>query len=95
VIDSRLILAVFQMHATSTDVAVERFQRLHQLTPAEGAVLSLLCNGRPLIEVALERASTISTVRRQLARIFRKSGCHTQRELVLAVQSTRLSEPTD
>jgi DNA-binding CsgD family transcriptional regulator len=84
---SRLILVIFERQAKSSEQAIEGFGRRHGLTVAEQSVLELLCDGQPLIAIALARGCAISTVRAHLAAIFQKTRCRRQRELVVAARA--------
>lgn len=57
-------------------------QRLFLLSRAEAELAVALCCGRSLDEVALERGTSINTVRSQLRSIFLKTGTKRQPELV-------------
>ena len=68
-------LLMVVMHAeTSALDACRLFAYQYGLTPAELAVLHALCQGRLPRQIAATRGVTAGTVRRQLARILRKSG---------------------
>lgn len=63
---------------------VTAFALRHGLTATETAVLRALCDGQSLQDIARLHGSSRSTVKTHLARIFRKSGRHSQRELIVA-----------
>jgi len=62
------------------------------LTPAEGAVVAALCEGRSVSRISADRGSSREAVRYHLKNVFQKLGVHRQAELVRLVCSTRLTD---
>lgn len=79
-------LGLIVVQVTATDGATPPDQSLlcslFGLTPAEGALLHGLMRDRRVDEIAIERGVSITTVRTQLAHLFRKTGTNRQSELV-------------
>jgi len=64
------------------------------LTPSEARLARLLADGEPLARAADALRLTQGSARQYLKRIFRKTGCHRQSELVRAILSAgRCSRP--
>ena len=63
---------------------------LYDLTPAETRVLMLVAGGRKQAEMARELGVLPSTVKTHLLRVFGKTGCGRQAELVRLVDSLKL-----
>jgi len=55
---------------------------LYNLTPAETRVFELICEGRTQAEIATFLGVAPSTVKTHLLRVFDKTGCRRQTELV-------------
>lgn len=82
--DQRLVVAVFELAAASTQERVARLKAKYQLTAAEAEVLSLLLEGQPVKRIATLRQAQVSTVRSQVISLFDKTGLRSQRELIAA-----------
>lgn len=52
------------------------------LTPAECRVIALLLSGKSLANIAQIKCRKLATVRSQLKSVFRKTGCHSQAQLI-------------
>lgn len=85
--ESRLVLATLETEQPSLERTAQAFADRYHLTPAEFAILVGLCRGKSPHLIASERASSIATVRTQLARIYAKTGLGSQRALLIAVRS--------
>lgn len=66
----------------SAVVEAKTLQSLFSLTPAEAALLQALVQDKRLEEYAEDRGVSVTTVRTQLAHLFRKTGTNRQSELV-------------
>jgi len=64
---------------------------LYDLTPAEARVAELLAEAMPLTAIGGTLGIAVSTVKTHLARVFEKTGCSRQVELVNLLQSFRQS----
>lgn len=78
----RPVLLVLGKSAVCARLSVEWYAREHKLTPAEGRVLSGLCNGQRPQELAQQHGVAIATVRTQIASIRGKTGANSLRELL-------------
>ena len=77
------VAAVFVAEgATPVRLPGDAMALLYSLTPAETRVFELVVEGVPLSEIAQQLGSATTTVRTHLQRIFDKTGCHRQAELV-------------
>ena len=63
---------------------------LYDLTPAELRVFELIADGRTQAEIAMELSIAPSTVKTHLLRVFDKTGCNRQAELVKLAASVSL-----
>jgi DNA-binding CsgD family transcriptional regulator/PAS domain-containing protein len=82
-VTQRAVAAVFIAEATSPlRLPGDALALLYSLTPAETRVFEHIADGLSLAEIAREMGSTTNTVRTHLQRIFDKTGCHRQAELV-------------
>lgn len=63
-------------------IAEEVPTRLFDLTPAEARILVLLFAGHDATECAILQQVALGTVRKQIAAILKKTGCHRQGELM-------------
>lgn len=63
---------------------------LYDLTPAETRVFELIVAGRTLAEVATQLGVSLTTVKSHLGRVFEKTGCGRQAELVSIAASVTL-----
>jgi DNA-binding CsgD family transcriptional regulator len=66
----------------STAVTVDALRHAWKLTPAEARSVSALTLGRSPVQIALEHAISIHTVRSQLKRAMSKARVHSQSALV-------------
>jgi DNA-binding CsgD family transcriptional regulator/PAS domain-containing protein len=79
----RAVAAVFiAAPAQSAHGIVDAISVMHDLTPAENLVFACLANGKSLIKTAEALGIAKSTARTHLLRIFQKTGCKRQAELV-------------
>jgi DNA-binding CsgD family transcriptional regulator len=83
--DRRLVLAIFAQRAEDTLASVSTYQ---PLTTAEQEVLAALMRGLPAKAIAQQRQSSPNTIRRQIMAILRKTGHHSQRELIASFGSS-------
>lgn len=60
----------------------DRIRAMFDLTPMEAALAATLSSGQTLAEAALSRNISLTTVRSQLAQLFRKTGTSRQSQLV-------------
>lgn len=64
---------------------MQSFCVAHQLSPREGEVLDLVCQGHHPKQVAAMIGAGYASVRTHLRRIYKKVGCSGVRELVVRV----------
>ncbi|MBN9008211.1 MAG: helix-turn-helix transcriptional regulator [Rhizobiales bacterium] len=69
-------------------------QALFDLTPAEARVASMVVDGRPLDQVAMNLNVSLNTVRTQLKSVFAKTGAQRQAELVSLLGRRWTGSPT-
>ena len=79
------ILLVFGKHQVCEALSVEHFARVHNLTHAEGMVLTALCNGDEPSAIARQFGVAVSTVRTQIASVRQKTQATSIRDLVRQV----------
>lgn len=79
------ILLVFGKHQVCESLSVEHFARVHNLTHAEGMVLTALCNGDEPSAIARKFGVAVSTVRTQIASVRQKTQAASIRDLVRQV----------
>ncbi|MES2025296.1 MAG: helix-turn-helix transcriptional regulator [Pseudomonadota bacterium] len=75
------LMFAFDPEATPT-VTIDLVRRLFKLSNAEAELSIALCIGKTLDEVAIERGTSIHTVKSQLKNIYLKTGTKRQPELV-------------
>jgi DNA-binding CsgD family transcriptional regulator len=63
---------------------------LYDLTPAEARIFELICNGRTQADIAALLGIAPSTVKTHLLRVFDKTGCRRQADLVKLAASFTL-----
>ena len=79
----RAVAAVFVADAAlPTRLPSDALALLYDLTPAETRVLELVAAGRSPAEVSAQLGVAPSTVKTHLLRVFDKTGCSRQAELV-------------
>jgi DNA-binding CsgD family transcriptional regulator len=81
----RAILLVFGKHQVCEALSVEHFARVHNLTHAEGMVLTALCSGDEPSAIARNFGVAVSTVRTQIASVRQKTQAASIRDLVRQV----------
>lgn len=79
------VLVVFGRHQVCEALSVEHFARVHNLTHAEGMVLTALCDGEEPGAIAKRFGVAVSTVRTQIASVRQKTQAASIRELVRQV----------
>jgi DNA-binding CsgD family transcriptional regulator len=79
------ILLVFGKLQVCEALSVEHFARVHNLTHAEGMVLTALCNGDEPSAIAQRFGVAVSTVRTQIASVRQKTQAASIRDLVRQV----------
>ncbi len=89
-IGARAVAALFIAPGTlGARLPSDAMALIYDLTPAETRVLELIAHGRPQSAVAQELGIATSTVKTHLLRLFQKTGCSRQVDLVrLAAQMT-------
>ena len=65
----------------------ESLSALYGLSDAESAVAAAISNGRDLRQIAVDRGSSVETVRTLLRRVFDKTGARRQIDLVRLISS--------
>lgn len=84
-------LAVFLAPAASpARLPMDALGLLYDLTPAESRIFELICDGKTQTEIAAELGIAASTVKTHLLRVFGKTGCARQAELVKLAASFSL-----
>ena len=79
----RTAAAVFVSNAADPPrLPADALALLYDLTPAETRVFELVVEGKPPAEIARQFGVTLSTVRTHLGRVFEKTGCARQADLV-------------
>ena len=78
----RAVAAVFVAPAGRSGTPVDAIALLYDLTPAEGKIFAGVAQGRTLDDTAQSLGIAKSTARTHLLRIFEKTGCRRQAELV-------------
>lgn len=84
-IDRRFVLAIFMQRSEEALNSITTFE---PLTNAEQDVLAAVMRGLPAKAIAQQRQSSYNTIRRQIMAILRKTGHHSQRELIAAFGSS-------
>jgi DNA-binding CsgD family transcriptional regulator len=79
------ILLVFGKQQVCEALSVEHFARVHNLTHAEGMVLTALCTGDDPSAIARRFGVAVSTVRTQIASVRQKTQAASIRDLVRQV----------
>lgn len=79
------ILLVFGKRQVCEALSVEHFARVHNLTHAEGMVLTALCHGDEPSAIARQFGVAVSTVRTQIASVRQKTQATSIRDLVRQV----------
>ncbi|MEX8494899.1 helix-turn-helix transcriptional regulator [Sphaerotilus sp.] len=79
------ILLVFGKQQVCEALSVEHFARVHNLTHAEGMVLTALCSGDDPGAIARRFGVAVSTVRTQIASVRQKTQAASIRDLVRQV----------
>jgi len=81
------VMLLFSLGARLNASAVTAYGDAHQLTPAESAVVTGLCDGLQAKEVAQRTGSSIATVRSHLRSIYFKTGARNLQDLLARVAS--------
>jgi DNA-binding CsgD family transcriptional regulator len=76
------VAAVFAVPAGSDHTPIDAIATLYDLTPTESQIFASLCRGRSLATTAGSLGIAKSTARTHLLRVFAKTGCSRQAELV-------------
>ena len=85
----RAVAAVFAVPAGAAHAPVDAIAALYNFTPTESQIFASLCKGTSLATAADALGIAKSTARTHLLRIFAKTGCSRQAELV--AMASRLS----
>ncbi len=80
-------LLIFGKQQSCEPLSMEFFSRSHHLTPAEGAVLRSLCDGKIPDQIATDNGVACSTVRTQVSSIRCKTGTRSVRDLIDRITS--------
>lgn len=79
----RAAAAVFIAPAASPPrLPIDALSILYDLTPAESRIFELICDGETQAEIAAKIGIASSTVKTHLLRVFEKTGCARQAELI-------------
>ncbi len=91
-IASRAVAAIFvSQKAAPPRLPADAVALLYQLTPAETRVAELLAEGETLAAIAGRLGSSPHTIRTHLNRVFDKTGCHRQADLIRLLSATQLT----
>ena len=83
-VTARAVAAIFVV-TSAAHSTIDLVAALYTLTPAEAHVLSALCRGETLSKAAAASGVRLSTIKTHLKRMFSKTGCSRQAELVALV----------
>ena len=64
---------------------------LYNLTPAEARVFELIVEGKTPADISQQLGVTLPTVRTHLSRVFEKTGCTRQTELIAMAAKVTLT----
>jgi DNA-binding CsgD family transcriptional regulator len=79
----RAVAAVFVVTGEgAAHTPINAIATLYDFTPAESQIFALLCQGKSVTETAAALGIAKSTARTHLLRVFSKTGCKRQAELV-------------
>jgi DNA-binding CsgD family transcriptional regulator len=82
-LEQRAVAAIFVVTGSrAADAPVDAIATLYDLTPAESQVFASLSQGKSLEKTAMTQGIAKSTARTHLLRVFAKTGCQRQAELV-------------
>ena len=85
------VVAIFIAPADSPPrLPTDALVLLYDLTPAEVRIFELICEGRTQAEIAAKIGIASSTVKTHLLRVFEKTGCSRQAELIKLAASFNL-----
>ena len=88
----RTAAAVFVSNAADPPrLPADAMALLYNLTPAETRVFELVVEGRPPAEIAQQLGVSLATVRTHLGRVFEKTGCARQADLVAMAAKVTLT----
>ena len=91
-LEQRTVAAVFVSNATDPPrLPADAMALLYDLTPAETRVFELVVEGRPPAEIAAQLGVSLATVRTHLSRVFEKTGCARQADLIALASKVTLT----
>lgn len=82
-VDAQLMLAAFERGEVDAAQRQAALRARFHLTAAQAEVLSGLLEGRSAKQIAQRRRASVNTVRTHVKAIFEKTGCRSQRELIV------------
>lgn len=91
-VEQRTAAAVFISNAADPPrLPADAMALLYDLTPAETRVFELVVEGRPPAETAAQLGVSLATVRTHLSRVFEKTGCARQADLIALASKVTLT----
>lgn len=87
----RAVAAIFVVPGTTPHAPIDAIATLYDLTPAEGQILASIGRGTSVDDTAEALGIARSTARTHLLRVFAKTGCSRQAELVALVARLSIS----
>jgi len=76
-----LLMILFLPHKGEADP--EKIGREYRLSVVAVSLISMLLDGQVPKKIAQQRGVSVATVRAQLSAVFSKTGCRTQKELIM------------
>ena len=90
--EQRTVAAVFVSNAADPPrLPADAMALLYDLTPAETRVFELVVAGKTPAEISALLGVTLATVRTHLARVFDKTGCTRQADLIAMASKVTLT----
>lgn len=82
------VLAVFEREPICAEHKRAALRTRYGLTEAQSDILTQLLSGSCAKQIARRRDTSVNTVRTHLKDLFEKTGCHSQRELLVQLQDS-------
>ena len=81
--DSHLLLAAFERAQLGIEQRLDTLRTRFGLTKVQTEVLARLLRGASVKQIAQQRDASVNTIRTHVKSIFEKTGCRSQRELIV------------
>ena len=91
----QMVALIFERPAEPAALTVTLFAQTYRITPAEQRVLSALCDGHAVNEIAKSLGSATATVRCHVRSLLEKTGCANLRALTCRVANLPALAPMD